>query len=44
MKVSGTVKSSLIVEMSSIDVIGVLGVSSVPGLTLRKPSKPLNGA
>ena len=38
-KVSGTVKSSFMVEMSSIDVIGVFGVRSVPGLTLRKTPK-----
>ncbi len=41
---SGTVKSSLMVEMSSIDVIAVFEVSIVPGLTWRKPSTPLNGA
>ena len=42
--VSGTVKSSLMTEMSSIDVIVVFGLSNVPGLTCRKPSRPLNGA
>jgi len=32
------------VEISSIDVIVVFEDTIVPGLTCRKPSRPLNGA
>ena len=41
---SGMEKSSLMTETSSNVVMGVVGVSRLPGLITRNPNKPLNGA
>ena len=44
MKVSGTVKSSLIVATSSSVVMTVEVSTKLPGLTRRSPTRPANGA
>ncbi len=42
--VSGTVKSSLIVPVSSSVVMTVPGLTRLPTLTRRRPTRPVNAA